>query len=81
MCRARGSSSACPASPAESIRRCLSSRYKLNLCVSQWSCYPRKPAVELREQAGRECLGGCQSAFVVWINSHHSAELGMAMGS
>lgn len=34
VCRACGCSSAHPASPAESIRRCLSCGYKLNLCLS-----------------------------------------------
>lgn len=37
--------------------------------------------MELREQAGRDCLGGSQSAFVVWINSRHSAELGIGTGA
>lgn len=67
-CRAHGSSSARPASPAEAIWRCLSSRQKLHLCVCQQRCYPRKAAMELRERAGRECVGGCQSTFVVWID-------------
>lgn len=37
--------------------------------------------MELREQDGQECLGGYQSALVVWISSRHSAELRMAMGA